>query len=310
MRFMKWVGFPLGAFVLLGALPAGAGDKLAAEQLFGDAQKLLLAGNCAEAAKKFEASAKEDRSVGALSGLARSYADCGRPASAWVTYKEAATLANGQGDIRVHEIRKRAAALEPTLSRLTITVTGATPGLVVKRNGSDVSAALLGTAIPVDPGDQVIEAEAPGYKPFKSTVTIGKSNDEQRVEIPALDKDPNWKPPGGGNAGSGGMRIAGFVLIGVGSLGVVGGAIASGLAFADKSTVDACAATGCSAAGLSAWENGRTKETAGGVLLGVGGAIAVTGAILVGVSAPAKSETKARIEVLPGLGSLSIRGRF
>jgi hypothetical protein len=80
-------------------------------------------------------------------------------------------------------------ALEPRLSHLTISVartTSALPGLVVKRDGAPVGTGAWGAAVPVDPGEHVIEASAPGKQPWSTQVSIGAERDSQNVEVPVL----------------------------------------------------------------------------------------------------------------------------
>lgn len=47
-------------------------------------------------------------------------------------------------------------------------------GLRVTQNGKEIPIALLGTVIPVDPGQQSIFAEAPGFDPYTESVTVAE----------------------------------------------------------------------------------------------------------------------------------------
>src|SRR5438132_9428411 len=95
--------------------------KAAAEALFEEGRKLMADGKAAEACPKFEASEQLDPSSGTLLNLANCYEKQGRTASAWATYKEAASLANANGrSDHLGVAQKRADALAPKLSRVTV----------------------------------------------------------------------------------------------------------------------------------------------------------------------------------------------
>ncbi|HEY3237410.1 MAG TPA: hypothetical protein VGJ84_22005 [Polyangiaceae bacterium] len=131
-----------------------AGDKAAAEALFDEGRKLMQEGKLEPACRKFEASQRLDPAPGTLLNEADCWEKLGRTASAWVSFREAAALARNAGDTkRASAATQRAAALEPKLARLKITVPDAvrsTSGLTVKRDGEKVDAALWDSPIPVD----------------------------------------------------------------------------------------------------------------------------------------------------------------
>src|SRR5271156_1769624 len=76
------------------APPASATDKVAAEALFEEGRRLVAAGSFADACPKFADSERLDPSGGALLNLASCYEKLGRSATAWVTYREAASAAS------------------------------------------------------------------------------------------------------------------------------------------------------------------------------------------------------------------------
>src|SRR6185369_325633 len=98
-------------------------DKAAAEALFDDAKKLMEAKRYPEACKKFADSQKLDPGVGTLLNLGRCYKENGQTASAWSTYREAASQARAeQQSDREDLARDEAAQLEPRLTKLVIEV--------------------------------------------------------------------------------------------------------------------------------------------------------------------------------------------
>ena len=81
----------------------------------------------------------------------------------------------------------------------------------ITKNGEAVNAASLGTAVPTDPGDYVIEAKRDGAKPWSSTVTIA-ARDAKTVTVPALSDGGATDPTPNGDDGAGeggGVRHAG-----------------------------------------------------------------------------------------------------
>src|SRR6478752_6509904 len=98
-----------------------ASDKAAAEALFDQGVRLMKQNSFAEACPKLEESERIDPAVGTLLYLGECYERAGKTASAWATFREAASLANNmnQGD-RARVAGSRAQDLEPRLSRLSI----------------------------------------------------------------------------------------------------------------------------------------------------------------------------------------------
>ena len=76
------------------ATPAArAADTAAAQSLFSDARKLMLAGNFADACPKREESEKLDPGMGTLYNLGDCYEHVGKTASAWAAFDEVANEA-------------------------------------------------------------------------------------------------------------------------------------------------------------------------------------------------------------------------
>jgi serine/threonine-protein kinase len=170
-----------------------ASDKAAAEALFDDGVTLLKAGKYQEASQRLEASQRIDPGIGTLLYLAEAYEKLGRTASAWATFREAASQAKAEGQTDRASIgAERAARLTPKLSRLTLTLAPETQniaGLEILDNGKPIQQALWGSALPVDPGEHKIEARAPGYEPYNTSLTIAGDAQNASAPIPALTKN-------------------------------------------------------------------------------------------------------------------------
>jgi serine/threonine-protein kinase len=198
------------AAVLSSALPLAAQtsptDKAAAEQLFDDGKRLMIQGQYAQACGKLEQSQRVDPGIGTLLYLAECYEKSGRTASAWATFREAASAARaaGQND-RARAGQQRADKLEASLSKLTLNVAPENndiPGLEIARGGSPISRALWNIPFPVDPGEHVIEARAPGRKAFSQTVRVGEGAATATLRVPPLEADASAAVPAEASAPS------------------------------------------------------------------------------------------------------------
>lgn len=168
-----------------------------AEVLFQEGKGLMDQKRFAEACPKLAESQRLDPGTGTLILLAACHEHEGRWASAWTEYTDAlgqATQAGRKDRINVAEdgIKRTASRV----ARLTLTVqpSSRVTGLAVTLDGVAVGVATLGVAIPVDPGDHVIEATAPGRKPFRATVKLGAAAHTKTVEI-ALEEGGSEAPP-------------------------------------------------------------------------------------------------------------------
>jgi len=192
-----------------------------AEVLFQDAKKLMAAAKYAEACPKLVESQKLDPGGGTLVTLALCHEAEGKTASAWAEFGEALTIALKDGRVdRATVAREHAARIEPKLSLLTIRV----PPLVadlgalqILEDGVALGRAAWGTALPVDPGEHVIEARAPGKKSWTRILLIAPNGDRQATEVAPLEDDivpqvPKAAPVDSGSA----KRKAAWITGGVG----------------------------------------------------------------------------------------------
>ena len=165
-----------------------ADDKAVAEAAFEEGRRLVAKGDYAAACPKFEASYRADPGLGALLNLADCHTHVGRTASAWAEFTEAEEKLRRANDKRADFAKEHAAALVPRLVRIKVVGPAKdVAGLVVKRDGADISQ-LLGTAIPVDPGDHAIEASAPGFVTWSTRVHAVDEGKTVGVTIAQLAK--------------------------------------------------------------------------------------------------------------------------
>lgn len=164
-----------------------------AEGLYRQARDLMAAGKYDEACPKFAESQRLDPATGTLLNLAACHERQGKLATAWIEYSDAIAAARrDQREDRVEYARQRTIELEPKLSRLTLLLaTGADlPGLTLELDNAMIGRAVVGAAMPIDPGTHTIRASAPGKKPWAQTIEIGALADHQTLTIPSLPDAP------------------------------------------------------------------------------------------------------------------------
>lgn len=170
-----------------------AGDKATAEALFDRGLSLMREGKLEEACARLEQSQAIERGIGTMLYLAECYEKSGRTASAWALFREAASEAQAAGQVeRAAAGRQRAERLEPALSKLTIEVPASSrvAGLQVVRNGTLIQQGAWGLPLPVDPGEQRIQVQAPGHQPHTLVVAVEKGTTTAKVDIPPLVPAP------------------------------------------------------------------------------------------------------------------------
>jgi hypothetical protein len=339
MRLPTGLALLVLATGLSAARPALADDSAAAQALFNDGKRLMTAGKYAEACPKFEESERVAPAMGTKFHLAECYEHPGRIASAWADFLSVAAAAKnaGQGQ-REKAARDRAAAIEPKLSRLTIGVPAPSrvAGLAVKRDDIELGQAQWGEAMPVDPGEHLVSATAPGKRPWKAIVEIDGIAGAAKVIVPPLDDEPapppapvaaapvpSTAPPASvqqpvRTVSSGTSPTAGWVLVGVGAASLIGGGIAWALRSSEVSKLQSeCGADGqsCPSGAAGDISSGQTDDALGIGLFAAGGACVAAGVVWLVVAAKSHGESRATATsvvplVAPGTGGMALRGTF
>jgi hypothetical protein len=167
-------------------------DDAGAKALFDQGKALFADGKFSEACTKLEASYKMNQLSGTRGLLGACYEKLGRFASAWAAYRDSAVIAEKQGNTeRAAAARASAAELEPKLAWLTIDATAVakTPKLKITIDGVEYPREALGSRIPVDAGQHLLEATAIDYKSWNQTIDI-TDTEKQHATIPQLVEDP------------------------------------------------------------------------------------------------------------------------
>ncbi len=282
-------------------------DPIAAEALFERGKQLIDQGHTAEACAAFEESQRLDPAGGTLLRLALCREAEGKLASAWLGFTEVVRMSKEAAgepaklQERIRLAREHLAAIEPRVPRLAITVSagGRVDGLAVSANGSPRNEGTWGVALPVDPGDVVVSATAPGKREFRTTVHVAEGQ-QQSVEIPALQPlapvataaaPPSpvvaASAPGGAHASF--LRPTGIALgvLGLAAVGV--GAYFGAHAISQWNASNAaCPGSTCTdSAGVSLASDAKNAARIADVTLAAGAAALVAGVVLYLVGAPA-----------------------
>jgi hypothetical protein len=332
---MRWLGIRVGLTVgiICFSAEALAGDVMLAETLFRQGKELMDAGDYAGAEKKLDESYRQDPSSGTILALALCQEKLGKTASAWGSYTAAALRArqDGRGD-REQAATDRAAALEPTLSRLGIEVppeVASMPGLMVRKDGEVVPSAAWNSALPVDPGEVVIQVSADGKETFEITMRMGEGGDRKSLVVPTLaegrrspvgaspDRPAQLEPSrdaGEADSSGGPWKTVGLVAAGAGvvTLGVGGFFAIRAKGLDSDSEADGhCGTTGCDDRGYELNQDALSAARLATVLVVVGGVLGVGGASLYLLS-PQPTETGLTVSPLVAGGGfgLTLRGRL
>ncbi len=295
-----------------------------AQALFEEGRALMEAGKPQLACPKFEESNTVDPSAGTLLNLGKCLEALGRTASALSRYKEAVVVGKAANKARqVTAAEEFIVALEPKLSKLTVEVVSRAPGLVVERTSLRASSPVVDVSNPdsrvsvaVDPGEYRIDARAPGYRSWSTSVTVGPEGDAKTVSVPELvlvaatKGPPIAKPHDTATTHFSPLRIASLATGGVGLVLVGIGAAFGGLTLADASTAASdptlCPNKKCTQKGEEFVEAARTKGVVSTVGLSIGGAALAAGAVMFVLSlgeekhaGPTKPKATSGLSVMP-----------
>jgi hypothetical protein len=310
-----------------------AADKALAVRLFLDGQDLMGKAQIAEACAKFEESQRLDPGGGTLLNLAVCHEKQGRTATAWSEFVEALGIARrDRRESRIALAQERIAVLEANLSTITLVVSSEVnePDLELRNDGAVVGRAAWGSAIPVDPGDHIVEATAPNRKAWKTVVSVGGEGRPRtvNVSVPALERQepavpaqattsavgsitgaalmtgatgapaapatPSQTDPGAPPPGGSTQRTLGYVSLGVGVAALATGTVFGVLAMNKKNeSDDACVNQQCTPEGVEANEDAGRFADYATVGFGVGIATGILGTVLLLTDSPSPERTTA-----------------
>lgn len=302
-------------------------DRAAATALFKEGKRLMERKEIAPACRKFEESQRLDPGGGTLLNLAVCHEAEGKTATAWSELAEALSLARRDGrEERIQLAEERIKALEPRLMKLTVVVppTSELAGLEVRRDRSVLGRAAWGAPIPIDPGEHVIEASAPGRHPFSQTLTISAAGETRTITVPLLEaaEPPPPLPPPTAAASSSAppppppppppvapprSNTFAYTLLGVSGAGVMIGSLFGLRAISQKNVSDKTwTPTSCDSSCSDASSSAAHAADAATVAFVIGLGAGVAGAYLL----LSRSDTTVAPIVGPGAAGAVLRRTF
>ena len=156
-----------------------------AQELFNEGLRLMQSEHCQDAISLFLESQSYDPAAATLANLATCYARLGRTGSAYSTYKLAARAAILENKPELQKQTDHAAtALMPQLTQVRVVPLGNGGLPNIKINGQVVDD--VRRPIPLDPGDNIIEATAPGHETWRRIFSAQGGGTMLVVEVPDL----------------------------------------------------------------------------------------------------------------------------
>src|SRR5512145_372326 len=165
----------------------GLQERALAEALFQEGKRLGEEGRIAEACAKFEESERLESAPGTLIHLGACYAEVGKTASAWAAFVAVAELAKRtHDDAREALARRLASELKPRLSQLVLALKQPARGIIIHIDGHSLGNGGLNTALPMDPGEHLVEVTAPGRLAWAKRIKIEPGPASETVDVPPL----------------------------------------------------------------------------------------------------------------------------
>jgi hypothetical protein len=290
------------------ASDAADGDRVLATELFKEGRALMAEKHYAEACRKLEESERLDPGGGTLLNLALCHELEGRTATAWSEFHEARAIAvrDVRGD-REDQAQRHIDALESRLVRLVIVVPtdARLLELAVRRDGTEIRPAAWGAAVPIDPGQHVVDAEAPGRVPWHISIDVASEGTLQAVQVPVLEPLPAPASPAAlpsappppppvrrpapvlpvPSTPRVHQRPAALVLGGLGAVAVGLGALFGLEARSEWANAQPRCQGGCDEPGYRSWSDAKTSASLSTIAFSVGGA-AIAGGVVLWLTSP------------------------
>ncbi len=205
------------AAVTLAAATAGAQTEEELERArvaFQEGDAAEQAGDCKTAVEKFTSALQVKETAQLHLRVGRCQEKIGQLQAAMSSYAKGQSLAGGDQAL-LELARKMRSGLEPRIPRLTVRMPDAPPGATVTLDGANYSS--FGVDTPLDPGEHVVRAEAPGRAPFEAKVDLQESERrEVTVDLPPAGTTTEPDTGGGGSPGAGSIVM---LVLGAGFLG-------------------------------------------------------------------------------------------
>jgi hypothetical protein len=299
------VGYQLlSAMLVLWSAGARAADEPGsdADAWFQRGVTLMRADDCTDAIPAFLKSDELDTSAAALVNLGSCYAHLRRKARAWNAYEKAANAARLEGNSVLEQRALEAmAVLGPTLTKVQIVTPRDSPHLSIRLNGEALSD-YDGQPIPLDPGENTIEAAEPGKEPWRRTITANELGATLVIQVPDLRfaSGPRSAREAFPHEAAKqlDLRLPGILVSGTGLAAiVVGSVLGLSAQHTYRESRNNCIGNRCTQAGVDQRDDAQTRAAASTALFGVGLVAVATGVVLWAVSPPRRAVSRFRTAV-------------
>ena len=283
-----------------------------AREQFGQALALQTAGDWAGALTLLKEVAAVKSTPQVRFNMALCEERLGKLVAALGDYELAAADARSEkADQVAEEVERRLEALRQRIPKITVKRGSGAEAAIVAVDGVSLGDQVIGMPMPTDPGPHTVEAQAPGFKPFRQSLRLAEQQSES-LEIvlepePAPPPDVRHPPPARLRSTT---PIYGYVIGGVGVASLATAGVFIGLRAAKINDLDkACSKDKrCPPSQQSAIDAGKTYTTVVNITAAVGAVALATGLVLVLTSGP--SSDSSSVALAPAVGGAQLVGQF
>lgn len=274
-----------------------------ARELFARGQEQYALGHYESAIDAWEAAYALDPRPALQYNLAQAYGRLGRVEDeqrALTAYVEGALAAGASpDDDQMVSARARLVAIRDRIRRTGVQLTGMPDGAEVTVDGQSVEVT-NGESVPLAPGSHRIVVAAEGYEDYSYSVVVRAG---ETMVVPVMLERERDRGAGEESSSGSPLRTVGIVGLSVGGAAIVTGGLLGIVALKKSDGVYD---------GTSDADSARSMALGSDVALGVGGAIAATGLVLVLVGRPDDDEPAALVvpRVSRDSAEIVVFGRF
>jgi hypothetical protein len=282
-----------------------------AREQFGQALALQTAGDWAGALALLKEVAAVKSTPQVRFNMALCEERLGKLVAALGDYELAAADARAEkADKVAEEVEGRLEALRQRIPKITVKRGSGAEAAIIALDGVSLGDQVVGTPMPTDPGPHTVEAQAPGFKPFRQSLRLG----EQESELLELVLEPEAVPAPDVVARPvtprvrGRSPVYGYVVGGVGVASLATAGVFLGLRAGKIDSLDKqCTDRACPATAKSDIDAGKLYTNVANVTAVVGVAALATGLVLVLTSGPRHEPA---VALAPALGGAQLLGKF
>lgn len=306
-----------------------AAEKASARALANEGAAALKKQDFATAFEKYDKASKLMPDAVTLTlGLARAQAGLGKLVEAKEAYNTVMRTELPPGSPPAYktakaEAEKEMGPLEGRIGNLVITVQGPTPdATAVTVDGEPVPALMLGEKRPTNPGERLVRATSPGFRPAENKVVVkegavaeltlalekdGPKEPPPKIEAPSVP-EPEGPPP---TVKHPVLRTTAWIAAGVGVAGLAAGGVFGYLAKTKHdSLTDACPDNRCAMSQRGEIDSFKSRANLSTVSFIVGGVSAAISVPLFVLSRPSPAGPTSTTAVVVTPQTVAVAGSF